>query len=337
MSTGTGRAFGDSLTVSAYPDQVCAAIGLTTDNRAVGGSEMLDICSDQTKATQVYLTTPIGIGDVSFGVMGYNDMRAAGSDATHLESFIRALRAAITWLVRLQTDVKMLNDAGWTFGGDWSGGFSLGALVTKYGAANGATASISVVGTAITVCYVWRGGLGDGAQFTVSIDGVVQETVDSMIGAGTSAYCPFARRYSGLSAGAHTVLITQVGSGKTNLGFVAGNGEPYGAMIALCGPLLMTTAGYLVEPPTPHSGSAAAVALYQAAVVALIAEAVADSHNAIAFDTNAANGGSYVIPTDVSGDDVHPNAGGTTHIGNDFIAHLGGYILRRLRPQALNR
>jgi hypothetical protein len=217
------------------------------------------------------------------------------------------------------------NNGGWTDTvGSWSQSQLSNALFTRYTSTNGNATQISVTGTSITVGYISRFGLGDGGTLTVKVDGNTQGTIDTSFGtasnfnnggAGAARYVPMAIRYTGFSAGSHTVNISLTSATNTigQIVFVCGNFEGAGPSVYLCGPYKL--ANYNVSPPY-NNGSDAAVDAYLAAVKAIRDEAVADGRNVFFCNTMEY----FLVASNIDSDQIHPNNAGHAHIRDAFLA-----------------
>lgn len=323
---------GDSITVGLnssptslrWSNLFFIAEGFTTLlGNPVSATQIVDQISDAGSATpQTFLVAAVAASDRWAWLSGYNDMRFFGTDANGLETYTRALRAAAAWTVRLPADKHAGNDAGWTKTGSWSQ-VTICHVGTIFTTTSGDKASIVVSGTAVTVAFINRYGLGDGALATVKIDGVTVDTYDTNFGSssgfsgGTTTYAPMAKRYAGLSPGNHTVELTHASTtGKfMQIMFVAGTGGAATPVLYVGSPLKMNVIGYAAAPPY-NNGSDAAVASYTTAIRTVLAEQVADGYSAKWADTNSF----YSISTDVSGDNIHPNNTGHSHIRDAFVA-----------------
>lgn len=310
---------GDSITVGlnatshskAWSALFAAYLRLIESDLAIGGTQIIDQC--KPIGSQCYRGTSIPTTDRWAWLTGYNDMRAFGTNANGLETYTRTLRSAIAWISRAATDCKQGSNVGWAFAGSSWQILSLGNLDTAFSNHAGDTATITVTGTAITFSYMSHFGLGDGGLFTIAIDGTTVATVDSAFGSvsgfGGTTYVPMALRFSGLSAGAHTVRMTIGAGGYSQLCFVTGSGEVTRPIVNICGCLKMTPAGYAAGSPY-NSGSNSAADLYNAAASQICTDARSDGR-----DVRYAAVNNFYNSANISNDLVHPN-----DVGHDQIA-----------------
>lgn len=291
-------------------------------NNAVSATQLVDETSDSQNANrnQIYLGTSIPIVDVWAMELGYNDMRYFGTDSNGIETFKRLLRSAVAWVSRIATDCYQMSNGAWTMVGSWSS-LTINGLATKYSSTVNDTASISVTGTAVTVAYISHFGLGDGGTFEVKIDGnIVAASIDTDFGSSSgygggspTQYAPMALRYGGLSAGAHTVLITVKSAAVVQLAFVTGNGEASVPDVRVGGPLKMNVTGYASNSPY-NAGSDAAVTAFENTVKSVLADALTDGRLAKWADINA-----YYNISEVDTDNVHPADAGHAAIAQAFL------------------
>lgn len=333
--TSTGfwmTAVGDSITadagastgVNGWRHLLAAAQGWTPLlGTPLSATQIIDQVSAYAAASQIFTGDPAYADNRWCWLSGYNDMRLFGTDANGLETYQRTLRAALAWAARLDGDKLQGNNGGWTKVGSWTGTV-IANLNTTYTSTQNDTATIAAAGTAITICLMSRLGLGDGGVCQVKIDGaVVDSNFDTAFGSasgyssGVTVAVPMAKRYSGLSAGSHTVELKLLTAGGKVLQicFVTGNGEASGSHVYVGTPPKMNATGYTSFSPY-NAGSDAAVALYEAAIRSVLADLNSDGHAGYYADVNAF----YLTASDVSGDNVHPNDAGHSHIKDAFLA-----------------
>lgn len=306
-ANGGAAATGES---ARWAYKFAAALGYTEVNIAAPSTLMEDEASDAISSglNQFYLGSAIPSTDMWALMVGYNNVRCHGRDATGLESFKRTLRSALAWISRSASDCYQGQNAAWTYVGTWSN-ITANNLATKRSTTSGDTASIVVTGTAITLSYISYFNLGSiGGHFSVKIDGVtVNASVDMNFGSvspysssGTT-YVPMALRFDGLSPGPHTVLVTLLDNAYTQIGFICGNGEATKPEVRICGPVYDTLTGWaLFSANSANFGSNAAVSDYTEVIKGIVIDANKDGRYVKYGDTN-----SFVDIANISGDDAH--------------------------------
>jgi hypothetical protein len=345
------RFLGDSVTfgidasdigVNDWASLTAAALNWTKDNRAFPSAGIKETVGYDDTAHgwgQPVYTVPIVAGgdlgtqvcfdpvtntSATFWLSGYNDMRFAGTNATALAANRLLMRAALTWRTRVTSTILQGNDDGWSYTGSWLDlTLPLPAATTeinaRYIATLGATATITVTGTAITVAYLsYYGSAQTGAIFGVTIDGVTVGGVDTNFGATTgnqfaTNYAIMATRFDGLSAGSHVLQLTLSTANFCVICFVAGTTETPAPPVYVSGPLRMAT--YTGGATGYNNGSTAAVTAYTSMVSDLVDECLADGRTITLVDVNAL----YNTATDISADTVHPNDLGMNHISQAFV------------------
>ena len=322
-ASSTIRTLGDSITVGlnstshalSWSGLFSSYLAMTESDLGVAGTQIIDQCFPP--AAQCYLGVSIPTKDRWAWLTGYNDMRDFGTGADGLETYRRPLRSGIAWISRSATDCKQGSNGGWAFAGASWQLITVGNLDTAFSNNAGDTATISVTGTAITFSYISHFGLGDGGLFTIKIDGVTVATVDSAFGSssgfGGTTYVPMALRFSGLSPGAHTVVMTIGAGGFSQVCFVTGNGEATKPVVNVCSCLKMTPAGYATGTPY-NNGSSFAADLYDSAALQICLDAKADGR-----DVRYANPNDFYNVNNISTDLVHPNDPGHRQIFNAFV------------------
>lgn len=310
-----------TTTENQYRSLVAANYGATVFGTPVGSTQIVDqVTSDGAGRNQVFFTTGYSPDDYWTWMAGYNDMRYHGTNATALETFARCLRAAVAWISRMPDQCKQTSHADWSFTGTWSTSTQAN-LATRFSSTASDSATVTVDGTAVTLCYMGRWGLGDGATVNVTIDGTSVGSIDTNLGISSgygggspTRFALMAVRFAGLSAGAHTVQITIASAGVAQLAFVCGTGTATTPDVRLSGPLKMASAGYSSSSPY-NQGSDAAVALYAAAVESIAAEAAADGRKVRYIDIN-----DYWTISNMDTDLVHPTNAGHVQLADAFIA-----------------
>lgn len=319
-SGGGWQAFGDSITYGqqatasnlCWVARVASALGRAVTNRGYSAQEI------QYLSTRVF-TSEIATNDGTFLLTGYNDMRHAGLDpATGLPTYRDALRSMIAYCA-IPHSHKVLRDDVTFSANQWTNFGTFDVWDSKFTDTAGATATFTVYGTAAYVCWINRVGMGSGGTFTITVDGTVLATVDANAGIADNAsttFWPSLTRISGLTNGAHTVVMTAAGDGYVDFEWAAGNAfaasDTLPAVFS-AGPLRMNTNGYALGASLWNGGSNRAVEDYNAINRTVCAEFASDGLNVSAVDAylhyNPDTGGM------VHDDNVHPN-----DLGHGIIA-----------------
>lgn len=212
VGTGASGSFG-------WAQRLAKRLALgTVTNVAVGGTQMVDAATNQTR------------NNVSAGLFPYRGIvflescvnDAADTSTRHQDGFTNSVRA-ICCLFR--SDMPTLHStvstvAGWTYTGTWStvtdtDAATIGGSVHQT-ATQGDIASVNVIGTELTLMLM---GLDDTAYGTaggivsISCDGtVVNSSVNlsnRMVNTGARKRCYIPIRITGLNPGYHTITVTK--------------------------------------------------------------------------------------------------------------------------------
>ena len=225
---------------------------------------------------------PVGWETYNIGVDG-NDAAKYKTDAGKQAFFKNTLRATIAWL--LLTDKK----TGWgpqawiTFGGTWTQSPSP-CPCGKYTTQAGASASATVSGTTVWI------GLSEGdyvdmsESVTVTIDGIDRGTfsvkrpgITTILGQwwGRCAWY-----FGGLSAGNHTVVITNNQSGKfLHLDWIAGSDQADPSLVRV-GNMVKATAWRYANDGYTQS----VIETYNTIIADVVAEFTANSLRVLLVD-----------------------------------------------------
>lgn len=213
---------GDSLTVGGLASLLADRYGWTADITAKGGDAVAD------QADEAFMFAPAQ-GDIFVVWLGTNDKNLGGNIANR-EAVTKAGHLAVLLNLATKEGINKVRAQSMTPGGTWSNMTAPIDATGRLSATNGSTLSCSVSGTSVSVVGWWN-ALQTG-QFSVSIDGVDQGTFSStppgafMVSNQGLQHGPFALEFTGLSAGAHTVLITVTSATNVNnvvyVSFVAG-------------------------------------------------------------------------------------------------------------------
>lgn len=256
---------------------------------------------------QVFLNFAYASTDVVTWFTGYNDMAANGTNANAAETYQRCLRAGLAWICRAPADVIQMNNGTWTPSGTWTA--QVAHNINGRNSSAGTTCTGTISGTAITVCYnatfLTAGSMG------VTIDGVLVDTIDVQFGTvsafnsggGTCRVVPMAKRYSGLSAGNHTVTLTR-NSGSVFPLFACGTNGAAGPTV------------YVADPLRVAGGNDAQSSLYATKIGDVLQELIADGYAPKHVLTN----NYFVQGTDENADGIHPNNSGYQHMSDAFAA-----------------
>ncbi len=210
-------AYGDSLTAAVGASSAAAGyvarignhINLTPTNHGVSG----DMTADQQ--VPIYGTTITNNGNqlLTLGI-GSNDVGSYLADANKQSNFSAMNMAAAVYLAIPNINkIKGQAGSGITYTGSWTNSTYYGGAISKQSATNGDTVSFSVSGTTIYIAYTLLDGNGGTAN--VVVDGGAPIAI-SCFGAGGTAIATTngltngsaLLRIAGLSAGAHSVVIT---------------------------------------------------------------------------------------------------------------------------------
>lgn len=201
------------------------------------------------------------------------------------------------------TQVKQVINSAISLGGaGWATNNAFGQTNNvAFDSTGGDTATGTVTGTTIYVGGYVAGGYGTG---TIKVDGVSQGSVSFLGAVAGGAVFPVAFRYSGFSAGTHTVVLT-VTSGFCNIQWMAGNGT--------VGPYVFfgnTIPRYL---QTTQPG------ILNTAVSAMIGQLQSDGLNIKPIDMNSAIPANPTTVVTSQGDLIHPNFYGHTLLAGKFL------------------
>lgn len=324
--------YGDSITVGSnasetalsYPGLIATETGWTISNYAVAAKEIPD------NARYAIYDHETVASDIAVLLSGYNDMRHHGTDAAGQATYLATLRAALAWLAIPDAMKISAQDAAVTYSGSWTNIAPYGYIAGKYSSSAGATATVTVYGSAIRIGFVMGTFPGD---FTVTVDGTSYGTVDCTGVAPNSGltYWPAVFRISGLVNGPHTVVVTVVGGANIYLDYFAGNNFNVDEVIPRIfagNTLLMNATGYALGGTTWDNGSDAAVMQFNAIHRRVVGELVADGFNVVDVNATAAYN---PYTSDVDSDNIHPSDDGHAKIARAFLMALTQFINPRDR------
>lgn len=172
--------------------------------------------------------------------------------------------------------------------------------------ANGSTVTAANVnGTTVYIAGAINTGYDSAAA--VTIDGVSKGTVSFLNpGVNASGLYPVVFRFSGLSSGPHTVVVTESAAGTISVQWVGGNGgtvHPYEG----------------IGNTIPYTGQAAAVTTINSAISTIITALKSDGLNISYVNDNAPMSLTAIPP--VYQDGVHPNALGDMYIAGAWLGY----------------
>lgn len=318
----TAFIFGDSLMAdngsSGSPKScralVCAAKGWTESWQFLPGETMGNFF------TKIYPVTILQDSN-SFGIYGFNDMRAKG--LTHIDKFSRMLCSALAWMAIPRSKILLAQSGSVTYSGSWSNTSYYGGTIGKYSAETGASATFSLTGGTIYIDLLQD--MNSTRGISISVDGIDKGTYYGYDFVPTDntrlTYGPSLVRFTGLSETAHTVVLTvTAGSGNAYFNWAAsprGATNLSGPNVYIGGCLLMNSTGYAISNETPlrNKGSDAAVNAYSAAAIDAVKTLTEDGLFIKYIDANKY----YNLNTDVNPDNIHPNDSGHTHIAKAFL------------------
>lgn len=324
--------FGDSITKATtgpttgrgYPTIMAYWGSITSNNLGVDGDQAADL-SDDVLPVVVYGR------DLNTIMVGANDQRTYLTDADKLTFYKDALRAHLVWLGVTHT-MKTLGTTttgtlykptytggGWAATDAWSG--------TEYGkntTTSAESVSIPVYGTTVYLTTISQyNAAAYTSNYAVTIDGNAVGTFDLKPGnnanittVNAKTYGERCHRFSGLSSGAHTMVVTRsAGTGPLYFEWAAGNQSatqtsiPYAARPrVVVGQVTRQTAGY------GSGGSDANVNTYNAAIQSVVSELVSDGLNITIVNTIDA-----INQTTDMADAIHPDDSGHEKLARVFL------------------
>lgn len=169
-------------------------------------------------------TVSAGANDISTIMLGVNDERIYGVSTTKQAVYHDGLAAAVAWL-GLANKQTARSVAGET--GAWSNSpFSpIGRLTTV----NGATKTFTVSGTSIYVSMQIADTGGGFATYSISVDGGAAVNFNGTVSGITTLNGILTNdrlhRFSGLTSGAHTIVVTSTGTTGVAVNWAGGNAQ----------------------------------------------------------------------------------------------------------------
>lgn len=334
-------AFGDSNTKGTSGPEagyhwvnVVASLGsLTATNLGVDNDQAADLSDD------VLPIFPRG-RDIFTIMIGSNDQRLYLTDADKLQVYKDALRAHIVYLstpytfktlpTNLTGPYKVTETgAGWASAAAWSG-VEYGRFTSTTNDSSSFTAyGTTVYVTAITQ-YTAAGG-GYDETYSITIDGQSQGTFNVKAGnnanittANAHGYAQRCHRFSGLAAGAHTVVFTNAGgtTGNAYLEWAAGNHTAIGPYRFGMRPRVIVGKVTRQSVAYPYGGSDANVNTYNAAVTEVVSQLQSDGLNVVLVNTTDAVNQDTSASGDMNADGIHYKNLGHDKLSRVFYAAM---------------
>ncbi len=309
-------AYGDSITLGsgASPASNAWMALLTPINKGTSNFQAADVAKIIGGNGGGVEVNPVAGSEYSV-MIGTNDHRQYKTDATKQDYFKKYLTSALVSLSTINKvrarDISVAYTGSWTNTSDTPNG--------KFATAVGAKATATVYGTSIYVGFIIHSSGSATGIADVKIDGVTVGTISckgftpSMVTVTGLGYSTGCARFSGLSAGAHTVEVVVTNAGWLMLEYITGNYQPSFPKVVVSNIIKMTASGY-----TTYGTSQANVDTFNTIIAGVVADLQADGLNIVTVD----NYTSVDPSTDISADGVHPNNAGHLKIKNNFGAVL---------------
>lgn len=321
--------FGDSLTcgnyaqphdgtgyvwsLEGYAGLFDTYLGVPSQNFCRGG----DTAADLARLSTLFSTSSTSAGNQLYTVMiGTNDAYLYGIPQNSLQAYTAEVGAALSWLAIPNPD-KVLANTMTQQTGRWSPDVDFGMMSSDAGAALTFSVNQNVAGRNLYVVYhVWALPYGQAGKATVSVDGVVQATVEesqnSLVNIPTQngTFDTFLVQTVPLGAvGQHTIAFSSAGpaGSKVGLMWAAVAQQDYravdGAPRVLIG----------LIPNSPSGNQTFAADTYNLQLKTLVPAMVADGMNLTIVPTDRLLDGN----TDFA-DNLHPNNEGHAKIAAAF-------------------
>lgn len=309
--------FGDSITAGyyatgffGYSNMLAAYLGLNYQGAGkpgAGACDNTDPTSVFAYATGVYSTPSLTNATLYTLMIGTNDVDSYGVGA-HEANFDLCNLANMSWLAVPDTSKILAQDCSKS--GTWTNDTLPAANNGTSTTVNGSTLTCPLTTTGGPL-YIWyRVTDGSSGTFTYNIDGAGAVSVNAFpstdFGAAEGIVL---KRITGVSAGAHSIVITNTSSGQRVSIWALGprpSTNYSGSMRTLVGDVIQQENG----------GRAAGVAAYSADVAAQVALLQGDG---LPIVLAPANSYSSTNSADFA-DSLHPNDAGHTKIRNAFIS-----------------
>jgi lysophospholipase L1-like esterase len=325
----TGVMVGDSFTdgtgasdsAHKWANLFKAAKGLSgVANVAVGGSMVWDQAA-------IALQRAVALGDTNTMLLGFNDQRVYGSNASRRQSWSRSYMALAWWLATTNAQKIFYNSPRVTLGGSGGSHWGGAGAYPNLGGIGQTIIASTTVGDYIDIKITGRVGYvvclaqnGNNATYSIAGDGNVRGVYSALQDLPTvlgKTFGPVLHRVEFGSDGDHTIRlkVESIPDGSSAVDFVAAGGssrvrDEKAPMLA-CGSISRcTTAGYAVNPA---GASDATTAAYNDVIASVVSQLASDGLN-IAL----AHSGDLDPSTDLWGDGVHPDDDGHAFIAKMF-------------------
>lgn len=335
-SGSTGLHVGDSFTVGVGASGPAAYFRVLMDEAfdydtattiATSGHQAWDLTDDVSQQAIGSATKATSL------LVGTNDHRTYGTDAAKYAEWKRAA-TFLGWWLAVPSTAKAFSDSGASSivtTGTWAtAGLPYFEGTHPVISCEGAgTVTLTLHGTTAYVALLAQTGVT--SSYSITVDGRAYGTFNTApaasmntVNGGTFGWR--AHRFPGLTPGAHTVVITAVGTAGNPVYFGAASGTERtktddGPQVAIGTISRFTAAGY-----TAAGGTDTSVALYNRGLTEVVAALASDGLNVALADT------SLDRDTQLDGDGVHPNDAGHARIAEGFIEALQSRAYLRDRP-----
>jgi hypothetical protein len=318
LAFGPFNAFGDSVTqgfnsattaIGGYASLVAQSYYNRLNNYAVSGTRV-----GAWAFYQYGSTVSVDSTKTTLSIFGVNDSTPVNSIQGNLDAWKLSARANLLYGAIADADKKKAST--WSLSGTWSSVSTGFANYDTWGGKQtssvGDSASASVNGTVVYLVLMNK-DTGD-VSYGVTIDGVSKgsfsNTGNSILenGFGGLNVYPVAQRFTGLSAGSHTIAVTY-NSGTTPLVLMwaGGNGAPSGKPRYIAGNCI----------PQQSNANAANISSLNSTFSTTVSELNGDGLKVYLWDANSA------LPTANTwlwSDSLHPSTIGHYTLGQSAIA-----------------
>ncbi|MBX3732591.1 MAG: hypothetical protein KF791_08360 [Verrucomicrobiae bacterium] len=361
IHSGVGRvwSFGDSITWGSSPSApvaqnnwngvVANSLGLSLTNLAYSSACIPDIAWQAmpgfpiTNAafhggSGVASPTTITTNDVSVILTGYNDARDNfAGDPSYITFYRNALAHVAAWLGIPTSAKRYAQTASST--GSWINYAQHGGAIGRSSSVNGSTLTwTNLMGRTVYIGYLDSSDDSLGS-FTVTVDGVSRGTFACNTayanravrssqgpipnqagpnGDGTITQTPVLARISGLDDTTHTVVIT-VSALPVTILWAGGSGDACAAQGYTSGPSVWIGGTLRCNPAGSFSKPDQDMGVFTKAQRHVAAALASDG-----LRVQHVPAGEVFSPSNMSGDNVHPNSAGHAQIAQSFLQQMGG-------------
>jgi lysophospholipase L1-like esterase len=302
-------------------------------NVAVGGSMVWDQAA-------VILQRAVALGDTNTMLLGFNDQRIYGSNASRRQVWSRSYLAMAWWLATVAAAKIYYNDPRVTLGGSGGSHWAGAGAYDNLGGVGQTVISSKSVGDYVDVKITGRVGYimslaqnDNAATYSIEGDGVQRGIYSAFLDVPThlgKSYGPVMHRVEFGTDAEHTIRlkVETIPNAASTVFFVVAGGsarqrDEKAPMLA-CGTLSRcTSAGYAVNPA---GASDATTAAYNDVIASVVNQLAADGLNVA-----LAHSGDTRPSTDTWGDGVHPNDAGHAFIAQAFVEALAQHAYARER------